>query len=131
MMTNTVNRWVPVFSGVTFAILMSFTSPLNASSKESYLQKAQSEIKSFSAKVEALQKKSETAGNKTRIELDRHLKVAREDLDLAERKLSELQKSSEVTWTSLRRGTDEALREVKHAYAKASAVFDKSSKKGD
>lgn len=99
--------------------------------KDSYLQKAESELHSLSAKVDALQKRSESVGHETRVELDRELKVVREKMDLAHRKLSDLKGSSEGTWKQLRRGADETLREVKRAYAKAAAHFNRGDHKKD
>jgi len=100
-------------------------SSLMASNKDSYLNKADRELQSVSAKVNALQRRAERAGASTREELDRRLKTVQEKLDVARRKLTEIQGSSEESWKSLRRGADETLRDVKSAYEKATSIFNK------
>jgi len=89
--------------------------------KDSYLKKADRELQEWSAKVDALEKKSEKAGAKTRVELDRAMRSLREKVAAARKELTHLQDSGDSGWKSLRRGTDEAIGDVKRAYRKAAS----------
>ena len=88
-------------------------------SKESYVKEAQARLSEWSAKVETLEKRSERAGTKTRIELDRQVQSIRKELEVVRKSLAELTNSGESGWTRFSQKTDEAFYDVKHAYRKA------------
>jgi hypothetical protein len=91
--------------------------------KDTYLQHAKSDLQDLSAKVDSLQKRSETAGTKTREELDRQMELVREKLELARQKVAALEHPSEGTWKSIRKSAEIALKDVKKAYRKAASFF--------
>ena len=97
--------------------------------KESYLKKAESEVQEWTAKLKSLQERSEKSGTSTRQELDQRIKVVDEKLAVANKKLDDLRASSEGTWKSLRRGLEDALRDVKRAVRNAQSFFNKKEAK--
>ena len=97
--------------------------------KESYLQKANQELQDWTAKIKALEERSEKSGVNTRHELDQHLKAIDDKLAVARKKLEELRHSSENAWKNLRDGLDKALGDVTHHYQKAVSTLDKDKKK--
>ena|SRR5579871_564190 len=97
--------------------------------KASYLKKAESEIQEWTDKLKSLEEHSEKSGAETRQELEKRTKVADEKLAEARKKLDALRTSSEGTWKSLRKGLEDALRDVKHALKNAQSFFNKNEKK--
>ena len=97
--------------------------------KQSYLQKTDHEIQDWSSKINSLEERSQTNGSKTREELDRHMKVLKEDLETARKKIEEIRRSSENAWGSLRKGLDRTLDDVKRHYQKAVSDTPASTKK--
>lgn len=97
--------------------------------KDSYLKKANRELQEWNAKVDALQKRSEKAGVRTREELDRALKTVRENLGIFQQKVTEVQGSSESGWKTFRKNADEAFKDVRHAYQEATSSLAKDKQK--
>ena len=95
----------------------------SAEAKESYLRKAEKELKEWNAKVDALQKRSAKAGARTRVEFDRDVLVVQEKLGEVRKSLTQLQGSGESGWKGFSREIDEGLRDVKRAYRKAASFF--------
>lgn len=94
-----------------------------ADRKETYEAKVSQELTDLNQKITDLQKRSESAGEKTRSELDQQVQVLREKLAVAEKKASELKSSGEKGWLSFRKTTEEALRDVRQAYGKAQSFL--------
>ena len=97
--------------------------------KESYLQKANQEIQDWTAKIKALEERSQERGVKTRQDLDQRIKVVDDNLAAARKKLEELRNASENAWKSLQDGLDKALEDIKHHYQKAATTLEKDKKK--
>jgi len=93
--------------------------------KNSYLKKANQELREWNAKVDDLQKRSEKAGVRTRAEFDRALQAVRENLGIFQQKVTDVKGSGESGWTTLRRRADEAFRDVRQAYREATSSLDK------
>ncbi len=100
-----------------------------AQEKESYLQKADQEVQDWSAKIKALEERSEKSGVQTRQELDRHMKEVDKNLAVARKKLEELRRASEKAWNNLQDGMDKALEDIKRHYQKAATTLEKDKKK--
>jgi len=100
-----------------------------AQAKESYLKKADHEVQDWTNKIKSLEERSQNRGEKTREDLDRHVKAVNDHLAAARAKLEALRNSSTGAWNTMRHGLEEALDKVKHDYQKALSFFDKNENK--
>jgi predicted nucleic acid-binding Zn-ribbon protein len=118
-----------------FVLSLSLLFPVLASAADqekahqSYLQKANQELQEWNTRVADLQKRSEKAGARTRVEIDRGLREVQQKLDAARRQLTALQGSGESGWKTLRRSSDKAFQDLKHAYGEATSFLDKDKHK--
>jgi hypothetical protein len=119
-----MKRWMVVLAAI--ACVGPFA---HAVDKDSYVKKTERDLKEWSAKVETLQKKAETAGQQSRAEFDRDVAIIRQKIDTAQSKLTEIEQSNQSTWKSLRKGADEAIGDVKKAYKNATSSIKKSEHK--
>jgi small-conductance mechanosensitive channel len=91
--------------------------------KDSYLKEAEARLSEWNAKVERLEKRSEKAGAKTRLEIDRDLRSVRKQLEKIHRSLNETAGSRESGLKKFSRTTDEAFQNVKRTFQKAVTVL--------
>jgi peptidoglycan hydrolase CwlO-like protein len=91
--------------------------------KESFIKNTEERLQQWNAKVEALRKRAEKAGSRTRVEIDRDLKALQEETGALQKSLSELKGSKEGTWTRLRHGIEQAFHEIKESYKRAKSAF--------
>jgi hypothetical protein len=113
---------------VVFAVLLSLNPFVWAGDKESYVNKTETELRQWSAKVDRLQMRAEKAGSQTRAEIDGQLRMVRAKVNAGRRKLVRLQGSGEGTWQTLRRGADDTLRNVQRTYQRTVSLFKKDEK---
>src|SRR5258708_24043127 len=95
-------------------------------SQDSYLTKAENEVQEWTVKLKSLQERSEKSGSKSREELDKQIKIANEKLAFVREDLEKLRVASGGSWNSIRQGLEDALRDLKKDYRKATSYFDKA-----
>ena len=118
------------FSKMAAALLIGLSAWGHAADKESYVAKAESELKELNMRVEQLQQRVESAGSKTRQELNAQMAVLREKLTVAESKVTQIRHSSQSTWKGLRQAADQARKEVKDAYKSISTKLHRAGSAG-
>ncbi len=97
--------------------------------KESYIAKANEEVKEWSTKVQALEDRSKASGEKVRHALDRHLKGLHARVDEVRKGVQKLSGSGEGAWGSFRKGLEESLEKLRQDYDKAATTFKKTEKR--
>ena len=95
-------------------------------SQDSYLTKAENEVQEWTVKLKSLQERSEKSGSKSREELDKQIKIANEKLAFVREDLEKLRVASGGSWNSIRQGLEDAMRDLKKDYRKATSYFDKA-----
>ena len=95
-------------------------------SQDSYLTKAEKEVQEWTIKLKSLQERSEKSGSKSREELDKQIKIANEKLAFVRQDLEKLRVASGGSWISIRKGLEDAMRDLKKDYRKAASYFDKA-----
>jgi hypothetical protein len=98
-------------------------------SQESYIKKAEGEVQEWTIKLKNLQDRSEKSGAKSRAELDKQLKIVNDKLESVRKDLDQLRVSSGSSWVKIRQGLEDAMRDLKRDYRKATSFFDKTESK--
>jgi chromosome segregation ATPase len=92
--------------------------------RDRYIRQAQKEVADLSADIDGLAAKAQTARDEVKAKLDREIKLLGEKRASAEQKLGELQSANANAWQKLKSGMDDAIADLRNAFAKARKEFD-------
>lgn len=93
------------------------------SEKELYQQKKQAQLDEWKAEVDKLKAKASGASADAQLEMNKHIKVLESKIEEGKAKLSELAKTGEDAWESIKDGMESAWGSLKSAVSDAASKF--------
>jgi predicted nucleic acid-binding Zn-ribbon protein len=99
-------------------------------SREEYIDKLAAQLKEWSARIDELQTKANTAKDDVKIGYENHIKHLQEKRDTANHKLQELKAAGTDAWETLMAGAEAAWKDLEKAFTAAKDKFNKPGVSG-
>lgn len=93
--------------------------------KDQYVTDLEEQLKEYQGKVEELRKQAQLAGQDTKASLEEKIQALEKQQESVRERLAEVKSASGNAWTHLKTGTDAAMGDLKKAYEKIVAEYQK------
>jgi hypothetical protein len=92
--------------------------------KDEYTEKLKTQLNEWNIEIDKLQARAKEAYVDASVSIENNIETLREKRDEAQEKLEELYKTSGISWEHLKKGAENAWRELRDALEKAKSEFD-------
>ncbi len=93
-------------------------------SKDEYAEKLKAQLSEWNIEIEKLQARAKEAYVDASVSIENHIEILREKRDNAQEKLEEIYKTGGTSWEHLKKGAENAWKELRDALEKAKSEFD-------